>query len=142
MSQDQPEPVRRLHHLLTEAVSCLAESSRSASNRSEPESSSSAGPSTSTLTRQTRSSSVSPSLAHRPFGSSSRSTSIQRQQERNSLFNYKRGTGRTRTLKRRRASWNHEFYCLSSTNQSAVPTALEKCRLISAGRCIYFHWKL
>ena len=128
-------PVRRLHHLLREAVTCL-ETNRPDINQDQGQ-----GANTSSaLTPGGADRAPVRRLSFRPsavglWGCSS--------SERNSLFNYggcssrpggKRAKSTPAQKKRRLSVWNHEFYYLSSTDQSQVPSALEKCRLISAGK--------
>ncbi len=128
-------PVHRLRQLLSEAVSCLETSSSSVTPTVRARSELTPTPTTSISISQ-------------PGPSSSRNSSsrFQSQRERNTLFNFggcgtsrgKRLSGKSPSLslkKKKRVVWNHEFYCVSSTNQNKVPTAMEKCRLISAGKC-------
>ena len=81
------------------------------------------------------------SRASSSFGTTSSSSRLI--SERNCLFNYgqnsrsmRRGSaaGSGGKWKRKRvAMWAHDFTCLNKTDQAKTPTAMERCRLISAG---------
>ena len=131
-------PVRRLHHLLREAVTCL-ETNRPDINQDQGQ----GGSTSSALTPGGADRAPVRRLSFQPSAVGLLGCSSWVLSERNSLFNYggcssrpggKRAKSTPAQKKRRLSVWNHEFYCLSSTDQSKVPSVLEKYRLISAGK--------
>ena len=72
-----------------------------------------------------------------PFSGSRESSALA---ERSLLFNFggkrKLGSGFTSSKKKKKVAvtfWNHEFVCLSDTEQDRTPTASERANLIASG---------
>ena len=139
------EGLERAHTLLLEAVESLTHATSNAPSRANPGSS---------VTQSTPNapspadpgSSDSTESASGPSGSSAtnESSGSALLRERNRLFNFgfrrrggecssTRGVKAPRSKKKRLATWNHDFICLSSTSCTKVPSGIEMAQLIKGG---------